>query len=115
MADAPVPEINPCTFVVAWVGPCGKHTDNGRCTAHEDLVCGACGEPATHSCNYTGFGPLVCGAPLCAGCRHEPYDRKTAPFPSRHLTATEYRAAVKRIMQRDDESDGESDDEPDAC
>ncbi len=68
MADIiPQPSI-PCKFDIAWVGACGKPTNNGWCTEHEGLVCCVCKGKAVRSCEHTGT--LVCGAPLCDTCQH---------------------------------------------
>jgi len=55
-----------CTFVRAWVGPCGSPMP---CTTHQDTVCSSCRQPATHECEET-IGPMVCGAHLCNDCEH---------------------------------------------
>ena len=62
-----------CKFDKAWVGPCGKETDNDYCTEHAGKKCVSCGEQATHECPTASS--LVCGAPLCDKCFHEPWDK----------------------------------------
>lgn len=68
MPEAP-PSI-PCLFKKAWVGECGKPTDNGWCDEHDNKQCVSCGNKATHDCGET-IGP-VCGALLCSDCCHSP-------------------------------------------
>lgn len=54
-----------CGFNEAWIGRCKNKVP---CEKHSGLKCCRCGKPATRSCEDT-FA-LVCGAPLCATCRH---------------------------------------------
>ena len=54
-----------CGFNEAWIGTCLNHSP---CTKHQHLICGSCGEPATHTCSETG--QFVCGVPLCQKCEH---------------------------------------------
>ncbi len=99
MADIQIPKMpahTPCLFQMAWVGQCKKPSDNGWCTEHEKEKCVVCGKQATHSCDYTGSSPFVCGAKLCATCGHEPYIPNEVPFPSKHLNAD----ALKKANQK---------------
>lgn len=101
MADVKIPKAppsTPCRFEVGWRGECGKPTDNGLCSEHEGLECVVCDEQATHTCDYTGSSPFVCGAPLCDNCKHEPYS-KDAPFPSKHLNAPDFAFALKKARE----------------
>ena len=60
-----------CGFSVAWRGSCDAPTvdDEGQfCAKHIEVRCASCGAKATHDCDETG--QFVCGAPLCADCKH---------------------------------------------
>lgn len=59
-----------CTYSRAWIGPCGKPGERGRCPDHASVVCSCCGASATGECPQTGG--LVCGYPLCDDCEHDP-------------------------------------------
>lgn len=65
---------NKCVWGKAWIGPCGEETSNHNntyCKEHSYIKCSSCHTNfATHDCDQT-MGPLVCGAPLCNGCRHD--------------------------------------------
>lgn len=99
MADAVVPSFTPCQFEIAWVGKCGKPTTNGWCTVHEAKMCVSCGGKATQTCDYTGMNPLVCGAPLCNSCKHEPYHSVSVLFPNKHLTRDAHLKAVEESLK----------------
>lgn len=51
-----------CSYIIPWIGKCGKDCDEYRCEEHKDLKC-FCGKPAVKGCSHTSF--LVCGNPLC--------------------------------------------------
>ena len=70
MADIKLPKTIPCKFDLGYAGKCGKHTDNGLCTKHENAKCVCCGGKATHSCDHAVS--LVCGSYLCDNCTHKP-------------------------------------------
>lgn len=70
MADVKVPESIPCQFDKDGWRPCGRASDNGWCSEHEDLRCISCEGKATRSCNM-GMSGLCCGVPLCDNCEHE--------------------------------------------
>lgn len=98
MADMVMPKYLPCTFDKGWAGKCGKPTDNGCCTEHEQLKCVCCGERAFRLCDYTGSMPCVCGQPLCRSCGHEPYIPGTTDFPQKHLPEGELHEANGKAM-----------------
>lgn len=70
-------ETQTCTYILAWIGPCGKLGKDGRCKEHASTKCIACKCPATHQCPETLS--LVCGAPLCDDCTHT-----FGSWPNRH-------------------------------
>lgn len=70
MADIKLPKSIPCGFDLGWAGKCGKPTDNGICTEHENVTCVCCQKKATHTCDHAVS--LVCGAYLCDDCTHKP-------------------------------------------
>jgi hypothetical protein len=86
----------PCRFENAWIGKCEKPTDTGLCTEHEGLVCCVCGKQAERTCDYTGSSPRGCYVLLCGTCEHEPYHPTDAPFPSMHLSAADFKEALRR-------------------
>ena len=62
------PIVNPCTYGLAWHGPCGAESlEDDRCVDHKDEVCKSCGDKATHQCGMT-LTLAVCGYPLCDDC-----------------------------------------------
>ncbi len=86
MADFKMPESQPCQFDNSWAGRCNKPSDNGWCSEHEKLTCSSCGAKAVRSCPESTS--LVCGAPLCATCVHDPFAR------SRHVTREVAKKAI---------------------
>lgn len=69
MADVKMPESKPCQYDNGWAGRCGRASDNGWCSQHEDKKCAGCGDKAIKACDQP-VGGLNCGAPLCGGCKH---------------------------------------------
>lgn len=69
MADIKVVESTPCQFDTGW-GKCGKPTNNGWCSDHENRVCVSCGKKAIRVCDAQ-MGGLMCGCPLCDKCGHD--------------------------------------------
>jgi hypothetical protein len=100
MADVVMPQSTPCIFNKAWYGKCGKPSDNGWCTLHENAKCIVCGEHAVRTCEYTGSSSFVCGVKLCAECGHEPYIEGEVPYPSQHFNKTELAAAMERATKK---------------
>lgn len=99
MADTNLIPFQPCVFDRGPTGNCGSPSDNGWCTNHEGAMCVACGKHAVRACDHTGPGILMCGAPLCEECGHEPHDDNKAPIPPRHLNKTEL-AALERPYEK---------------
>lgn len=66
-----------CRFDMGYRGRCDQPAlgGSGLCTAHAELACASCHEPATHECSYEG--QFVCGAPLCDKC--EGWNDQTKP------------------------------------
>jgi len=98
VADIVNPKSQPCVFDKGWAGRCCKPSDNGTCTEHENANCVVCGGLAVRECDYTGSMPFVCGARLCAGCKHEPFNSEEVRFPKNHLSAADYASAIERAL-----------------
>lgn len=63
-----------CVFEQSWIGKCKEPAgETGYCEKHASLKCCSCGAKATRDCEHTGI-QLVCGAPLCDGCKHSAPD-----------------------------------------
>jgi len=77
-----------CTYLLAWIGPCGKDCNGRFCENHSATRCVCCGDQATGECCETsGF---VCGAPLCDNCTHGPIGhRRKAIVPEPVYTSTD--------------------------
>lgn len=61
--------IGQCSYVLAWIGECGKPADeSGFCEEHNGLKC-PCGNQAKYECSATF--QFVCGCPMCGDdCKH---------------------------------------------
>lgn len=63
-----------CGYSLAWHGYCAKPATEARCEHHRGIKCSNCDKQATHECEHAGI--LVCGFPLCDGCKHPHYRQK---------------------------------------
>lgn len=97
MADIKMPESIPCQWDQPWLGKCGKPSDNGWCSEHEDESCASCGDNATHGCGHAMS--LVCGAPLCDDCVHSKNTHVTKEV-ERKIQEEEQRKEAEIIASR---------------